>query len=58
LHDPDQCAAFTELIAATDPVHPAVIHTSVVDKSTLQDALIEPAVTGEGDWLFNATNTL
>ncbi|KAL2192876.1 hypothetical protein P885DRAFT_64492 [Corynascus similis CBS 632.67] len=29
IHDPDQCATFTEIIAASDP-HPRVIHTRIV----------------------------
>ncbi|KAK3306388.1 uncharacterized protein B0T15DRAFT_430975 [Chaetomium strumarium] len=59
LHDPDQCATFTELIAASDPHHPRIIHTRVVvDAATLKAVLIESVVTDEGDWLFNATGTL
>ncbi|KAL2188115.1 hypothetical protein L209DRAFT_778035 [Thermothelomyces heterothallicus CBS 203.75] len=44
IHDPDRCAAFTEIIGASDP-HPRA-------------SLIESVVTDEGDWLFNATGTL
>jgi hypothetical protein len=59
LHDPDQCATFTELIAASDPHHPQVIHTRVVvDAATQKAVLIESVVTDQGDWLFNATGTL
>ncbi len=58
LHDPDHCATFTELIAASDP-HPRVIHTRMVfDSSTRQASLVESIVTDQGDWLFNATGTL
>ncbi|KAK4238765.1 hypothetical protein C8A03DRAFT_33229 [Achaetomium macrosporum] len=58
LHDPDQCATFTELIAASDP-SPHVIHTRVVlDAATQKAVLIESVVTDSGDWLFNATGTL
>jgi hypothetical protein len=65
IHDPDQCAAFTELISASDP-HPHVIHTRMVFASDSDDSsstphqatLIESVVTDEGDWLFNATGTL
>jgi hypothetical protein len=58
IHDPDECATFTEIIAATDP-HPHVIHTRMVFDSTTQKAsLIESIVTDQGDWLFNATGTL
>ncbi|AEO58264.1 hypothetical protein MYCTH_2038764, partial [Thermothelomyces thermophilus ATCC 42464] len=54
IHDPDRCAAFTEIIGASDP-HPRVIHTRfAVPKASL----IESVVTDEGDWLFNATGTL
>jgi hypothetical protein len=63
IHDPDQCAAFTEIISASDP-HPHVIHTRMVFDSDwdgsnpYQATLIESVVTNQGDWLFNATGTL
>ncbi|AEO67268.1 uncharacterized protein THITE_2031700, partial [Thermothielavioides terrestris NRRL 8126] len=58
LHDPDECATFTELIAATDP-RPHVIHTRIVlDAASQQATLMESVVTQPGDWLFNATGTL
>ncbi|KAL1839885.1 hypothetical protein VTJ49DRAFT_1020 [Mycothermus thermophilus] len=58
IHDPDQCATFTEIIAASDP-HPHVIHTRIVlDGATEQATLMESVITDEGDWLFNATGTL
>lgn len=58
IHDTAQCAAFTELIAASDPA-PHVIHTRVVlDESTGRATLMESVVTDAGDWLFNATGTL
>lgn len=58
IHDTVQCAAFVELIAASDP-HPHVIHTRMVlDESTGRATLIESVVTDRGDWLFNATGTL
>ncbi|KAF2272671.1 uncharacterized protein EI97DRAFT_202751 [Westerdykella ornata] len=55
-HDTLQCAAFTELIAATDK-HPYVIHTRMVFENS-KATLIESIVTDQGDWLFNATGTL
>ena len=59
LHDPDQCATFTELIAATDPRRPRVVHTRMVfDPATRLATLVESVVTDQGDWLFNATGTL
>ncbi|KAK3290482.1 uncharacterized protein B0H64DRAFT_427732 [Chaetomium fimeti] len=67
IHDPDQCAAFAEVIAATDE-RPHVIHTrfvlalndGVVDGNgaRLELQLVESVVTNAGDWLFNATGTL
>ncbi|KAG7288280.1 hypothetical protein NEMBOFW57_007811 [Staphylotrichum longicolle] len=59
IHDPDQCAAFTEIIAASDPRQPHVIHTRMVfDAASQRATLIESVVTTTGDWLFNATGTL
>ncbi|KAK3399763.1 hypothetical protein B0T20DRAFT_349813 [Sordaria brevicollis] len=58
-HDTRRCASFTELIAASNPGHPYVIHTRMeFSPSTLQPVMIESVVTDEGDWLFNATGTL
>ncbi|KXX79086.1 hypothetical protein MMYC01_203056 [Madurella mycetomatis] len=52
------CAAFTELIAVSDP-DPHVIHTHVVlDEATGRATLMESVMVNEGDWLFNATGTL
>ncbi|KAK3899170.1 hypothetical protein C8A05DRAFT_37225 [Staphylotrichum tortipilum] len=56
LHDPDQCATFTELIAAGD-ARPHVIHTRMV-LDGVGVTLVESVVTAQGDWLFNATGTL
>ncbi len=59
LHDPDQCATFTELISATNATYQRVIHTRMVFDAAAQRAtLIESIVTSPGDWLFNATGTL
>ena len=55
-HDVEQCATFTEIIAATNP-HPYVIHTRMVFEDH-KATLIESVVTDSGDWLFNATGTL
>ncbi|PSN68563.1 hypothetical protein BS50DRAFT_632479 [Corynespora cassiicola Philippines] len=53
LYDTAQCAAFTELAAATGS-HPYVIHSHifVVDDSITN---IQSVVSDAGDWLFNAT---
>jgi hypothetical protein len=56
IHDPVECATFTEIIAASNP-HPYVIGTRMVltgDKISL----IESIVTDQGDWAFNATGYL
>ena len=55
-HDIEQCATFTEIIAATNP-HPYVIHTRMVFENH-KATRIESVVTDSGDWLFNATGTL
>lgn len=58
-HDTRRCATFTELIAASNPGHPYVIHTRMeFSPSSLQPVMMESVVTDEGDWLFNATGTL
>ncbi|KAK3986496.1 hypothetical protein QBC44DRAFT_272840 [Cladorrhinum sp. PSN332] len=62
IHDTEQCATLTEIIAANNPGHPYVIHTRMVfSPSSDTQAIplfIESVVTDEGDWLFNATGTL
>jgi hypothetical protein len=59
IHDPDQCATFTSLLAAAGPHPHHVIHTRMVlDPATRQATLMETVVTDAGDWLFNATGTL
>ena len=57
LLDTLQCKTFTEVIV-TDPTHPYVIGTrlSLTGKGKISE--IESLVTDEGDWLFNAANTL
>ena len=57
-HDTKQCAAFTELVAATDP-HPYVIHTRIEGtKNGKQVSKMESVVTDAGDWVFGATEHL
>ena len=57
LYDTTRCAAFTELVGATDP-HPYVIHTrfEATDKGEVSKA--ESVVTDEGDWVFGAAEHL
>ncbi|KAK4118265.1 hypothetical protein N657DRAFT_651480 [Parathielavia appendiculata] len=58
LHDTVECAAFTEITAATSP-HPYVIHTRMlVAAADGRVTAIESVVTDEGDWVFNATGHL
>ncbi|KAK4644213.1 LOW QUALITY PROTEIN: hypothetical protein QC761_302830 [Podospora bellae-mahoneyi] len=63
IHDVEQCASVTEIIAATQE-HPYVLHTRIIWQATPDNlavtgiSLIESVVTDEGDWLFNATGTL
>lgn len=56
LYDTTQCATYTELIV-TDASHPYVIGTQLWF-SGAEVELIETLVTDEGDWLFNAADTL
>jgi hypothetical protein len=56
-YDTKQCAAFTELVAATDP-HPYVILTRMEATKNGKVSKIESVVTDEGDWLFGATQYL
>ncbi|RYP59256.1 hypothetical protein DL769_008611 [Monosporascus sp. CRB-8-3] len=57
VHDTENCATFTEIIAASDP-HPYVIGTRILYTDIHRIKLIESIVTDEGDWLFNATGYL
>lgn len=56
LYDTTQCATYTELIV-TDPSHPYVLGTQLWF-SGAEVELMETLVTDEGDWLFNAADTL
>lgn len=56
-HDTTQCAAFTELVAATDP-HPYVIHTRIEATADGKAAKVESVVTDAGDWVFGAAEHL
>jgi hypothetical protein len=56
-YDTTQCAAFTELVAATDP-HPYVIHTRMEATDKGQIKKMESVVTDEGDWVFGAAEHL
>jgi hypothetical protein len=56
-YDTTQCAAFTELVAATDP-HPYVILTRIEATEQGQVSKMESVVTDEGDWVFGATQYL
>ena len=56
-YDTKQCAAFTELVAATDP-HPYVILTRMEATKKGKVSKMESVVTHEGDWLFGATQYL
>ncbi|HEY4211180.1 MAG TPA: hypothetical protein VGM84_06850 [Steroidobacteraceae bacterium] len=53
-YDTKQCAAFTELVAATDP-HPYVILTRMEATKKGKVSKMESVVTNQGDWLFGAT---
>jgi hypothetical protein len=52
-HDTTQCAAFTELVAATH-AHPYVIHTRMEATEDGEVTVMESVVTDEGDWVFGA----
>jgi hypothetical protein len=56
-HDTTQCAAFTEVVAATDP-HPYVIHTRMEATKKGKVTKMESVVTDAGDWVFGATEHL
>lgn len=56
-YDTKQCAAFTELVAATDP-HPYVILTRMEATKKGKVSKMESVVTDKGDWLFGATQYL
>jgi hypothetical protein len=53
-YDEKQCAAFTELVAATHS-HPYVILTRMEANKKGQVWKMESVVTDEGDWVFGAT---
>jgi hypothetical protein len=57
LFDTRKCAAFTEVVAATDP-HPYVIHTRIEATAKGEVSKMESVVTDEGDWVFGATEHL
>jgi hypothetical protein len=56
-YDTTQCAAFTELVAATDP-HPYVIHTRMEATNEGKVSKLESVVTDAGDWVFGAAEHL
>jgi hypothetical protein len=56
-YDTTQCAAFTEVVAATDP-HPYVIHTRMEAGKDGKVSKMESIVTDAGDWVFGATEHL
>jgi len=56
-YDTTQCAAFTELVAATGP-HPYVIHTRMEATRAGQVSKLESVVTDQGDWMFGAAEHL
>jgi hypothetical protein len=56
-YDTKQCAAFTEIVAATDP-HPYVIHTRMEATGDGKVSKMESVVTDAGDWVFGATEHL
>jgi hypothetical protein len=56
-YDTTQCAAFTEVVAATDP-KPAVILTRMEATNDGKVSKMESVVTHAGDWLFGATEYL
>jgi hypothetical protein len=57
LYDTTQCAAFTELVAATDP-HPYVILTRMEANKKGKVSKMESVVTDAGDWVFGADKYL
>ena len=56
-YDTTQCAAFTEVVAATDP-HPYVILTRMEASVDGKVSKMESVVTDQGDWLFGADKYL
>jgi hypothetical protein len=56
-YDTKQCAAFTEVVAATHP-HPYVIHTRMEADKKGKVSKVESVVTDAGDWVFGATEHL
>jgi hypothetical protein len=56
-YDTTQCAAFTEVVAATDP-HPYVIHTRMEATEKGDVTRMESVVADQGDWAFGATEYL
>jgi hypothetical protein len=56
-YDTTQCAAFTELVAASGP-HPYVIHTRMEATKGGKVAKMESVVTDAGDWMFGAAEHL
>ena len=56
-YDTTQCAAFTELVAATH-AHPYVIHTRMEATEDGKVSKMESVVTDAGDWVFGATEFL
>jgi hypothetical protein len=56
-YDTTQCAAFTEVVAATDP-HPYVILTRMEASEGGKVSKMESVVTDQGDWLFGADKYL
>ena len=56
-YDTTQCAAFTEVVAATDP-HPYVILTRMEASEDGKVSKMESVVTDQGDWLFGADKYL
>jgi len=55
--DTTQCAAFTELVAASEP-HPYVIHTRMEATKGGKVSKIESVVSDKGDWMFGAAEHL
>lgn len=56
-HDTTQCAAFTELVAASH-AHPYVIHTRMEATEEGEVTKMESVVTDEDDWVFGAEEYL
>jgi hypothetical protein len=56
-YDTTQCAAFTEIVTASDP-HPYVIHTRMEASKKGKITKMESVVTDAGDWVFGAAEHL